>query len=172
MTPKQARFVAEYLVDLNATQAAIRAGYSRKTANVVGPRLLVNVGISAAIKAGQRAQLDAADLTAKMVIDRLRILGFQDIRRLFDRAGNLLPIHELPTAAAAMIGGIDVVIRNVSPNDDHTDTVHKIKLIDPVKPLELLARKFGLLIDKVEVTVHRAEARVAILEAARKRVGD
>ena len=45
LTPKQERFVAEYLVDMNATQAAIRAGYSRKTADVQGPRLLGNVRI-------------------------------------------------------------------------------------------------------------------------------
>ena len=49
LKPKQHRFVAEYLVDLNASQAAIRAGYSRKNANVNGPRLLANAGVAAAV---------------------------------------------------------------------------------------------------------------------------
>ena len=53
LTPRQERFVAEYLIDLNATQAAIRAGYSAKTAEVQGPRLLGNVRVAAAIADGQ-----------------------------------------------------------------------------------------------------------------------
>ena len=50
LTPKQAAFVAEYVKDGNATQAAIRAGYSEKTADVQGPRLLGNVGIQQALQ--------------------------------------------------------------------------------------------------------------------------
>ena len=53
LTPKQARFVEEYLIDLNATQAAIRAGYSTHTADVQGSRLLSNVKVAAAIQAAQ-----------------------------------------------------------------------------------------------------------------------
>ena len=49
-TPKQQKFCEEYLIDLNATQAAIRAGYSEDTANQQGPRLLVNVGVQAEIQ--------------------------------------------------------------------------------------------------------------------------
>ena len=55
MTPKQERFVQEYMLDLNATQAAIRAGYSAHTADVQGPRLLGNVGVAEAIQAAQAA---------------------------------------------------------------------------------------------------------------------
>jgi phage terminase small subunit len=68
LTPKQRRFVAEYLVDLNATQAAIRAGYSAKTANASGPRLLVNVGIAAAINAKQNKTLERVGLTAEKIL--------------------------------------------------------------------------------------------------------
>jgi len=53
MTPKQERFVLEYLVDLNATQAAIRSGYSAKTASQQGERLLRNVEVAEAIEAGK-----------------------------------------------------------------------------------------------------------------------
>ena len=55
LTPKQAEFVRQYLVDLNATQAAIRAGYSEKTANEQGSRLLANVSVSQAIVAAKDA---------------------------------------------------------------------------------------------------------------------
>ena len=60
LTPRQARFVKEYLVDLNGTQAAIRAGYSSRTANEQAARLLANISVKAAVEAGaatQHAQL-------------------------------------------------------------------------------------------------------------------
>jgi phage terminase small subunit len=57
LTPRQTKFIAEYLKDLSATQAAIRAGYSAKNANVDGSRLLANAGIAAAIAAGKARQL-------------------------------------------------------------------------------------------------------------------
>lgn len=68
MNPKQATFVREYLVDLNATQAAIRAGYSAKTAEQQGPRLLGHVEVAAAIKAGMAARAARLDLKADDVL--------------------------------------------------------------------------------------------------------
>ena len=63
LSPKQRRFVAEYLKDCNATQAAIRAGYSKKTAHSAGPRLLGNVGVALEIEKGQAKHLDQAIAT-------------------------------------------------------------------------------------------------------------
>ncbi|MBB3144924.1 hypothetical protein FHS21_001325 [Phyllobacterium trifolii] len=71
LNTKQERFVAEYLIDLNATQAAIRAGYSAKTANKAGPRMLVNVGIAAAIAEGAQKRVKKAEITAQDVLDGL-----------------------------------------------------------------------------------------------------
>jgi phage terminase small subunit len=72
VNPKHARFVDEYLVDNNATQAAIRAGYSAKTARQIGARLLTNVDISAAIDAGRAAIAERNALTQDEVIAGLR----------------------------------------------------------------------------------------------------
>ena len=63
LTPKQARFVSEYLKDQNATQAAIRAGYSEKTANQQGSRLLAHVGVAAALAPGQQNVAAKAEVT-------------------------------------------------------------------------------------------------------------
>ena len=63
LSPKQRRFVAEYLKDCNATQAAIRAGYSAKTAHSAGPRMLGNVGVALEIQKGQAKHLDSAIAT-------------------------------------------------------------------------------------------------------------
>ena len=72
LTPKQARFVEEYLVDLNATQAAIRAGYSAKTAEVQGSRLLGNVKVAAAIREAQEARSERTGITQDEVIQGLK----------------------------------------------------------------------------------------------------
>lgn len=68
LTPRQKAFVREYLVDMNATQAAIRAKYSAKTAEQQGPRLLGNVGVAAAIAAAQAKRSAKVELTAEMVV--------------------------------------------------------------------------------------------------------
>jgi len=68
LTDKQQRFVAEYLIDLNATQAAIRAGYAAKTANREGSRLLSNVDIAEAIAAKAAEKAAALDLSAERVL--------------------------------------------------------------------------------------------------------
>jgi len=68
LTPKQRRFVDEYQIDLNATQAAIRAGYSAKTAEQQGPRLLGNVGVAAAIQAAQTEIRERTEITVDEVV--------------------------------------------------------------------------------------------------------
>jgi phage terminase small subunit len=150
LTPKQERFVAEYLVDLNATEAAKRCGYSPQTAKQQGSRLLTNADVLEAIKARQSAQLDKVNLTAEMVKERLRIIGFQDIRKLFDQDGNLKPLHQLDDESAAMVAGVEVIKKNAAAGDGVIDTVHKVKVVDPVKSLEMLAKHFGLLTEKIE----------------------
>jgi len=71
VTPKQQRFVEEYLVDLNATQAAIRAGYSAKTAMSAGGRLLRNVVIAKAIAAAHVKLTERVGVTQEWVVARL-----------------------------------------------------------------------------------------------------
>src|SRR5262245_18175779 len=147
---KQKRFVAEYLKDLNATRAAIRAGYSEKTAQVQSSKWLSKAMIAEAVAEGQRRQLDAADLSAVSVLEQLRRLSFSDIRTLFDQRGNLRPIRGLSQEEAACIGGFEVIIKNAQAGDGVTDTIHKVKVIDKVRPLEALAKHFGLLVEKID----------------------
>lgn len=74
LTPKQARFVDEYLLDLNATQAAIRAGYSAANADVTGPRMLGNVGVAAALAARQAKVAERHGITLDSHLDTLATL--------------------------------------------------------------------------------------------------
>lgn len=80
LTPKQRRFVEEYLIDLNGTQAAIRAGYSQKTANPQAARLLANVSIQAAIEDGFERHRDRLDVTVESIsrqLDQDRAFAYQ-----------------------------------------------------------------------------------------------
>jgi len=72
LTPKQSVFVQEYLIDLNATQAAIRAGYSKKTAMEQGCRLFSNVKVKEAIQAGMDKRAERTDITADYVLGTIR----------------------------------------------------------------------------------------------------
>lgn len=78
MTPKQQAFVREYLIDLNATQAAIRAGYSEKTAMEQGYQLLQNTSVAAAIKAGQETLAEQAQVTKEQIVAEFCRMGFYD----------------------------------------------------------------------------------------------
>ena len=71
LTPKQQRFVEEYLVDLNATQAAIRAGYSERTANEQGARLLANVSVAKAVQSAMDVRSERTAITADYVLQSI-----------------------------------------------------------------------------------------------------
>jgi len=151
LNAKQRQFVAEYLVDLNATQAAIRAGYSPKTANRQGHRLLTNADISAAVEKRAEERLRATNIQADRVLQELGRLCTSDVRDLFDEHGNLLPIHELPDELAAAVAGIEVVMRSKG-RDEPPEYVHKVRLWDKNTALTNLAKHYGLLKDLVEHT--------------------
>ncbi|WP_241123054.1 terminase small subunit [Achromobacter xylosoxidans] len=82
LTDKQRRFVDEYLVDLNATQAAIRAGYSEKTAYSIGNENLSKPDIAEAIQEAQAERSKRTDITQDMVLRELAKIGFSDIRKV------------------------------------------------------------------------------------------
>lgn len=163
LTAKQQRFVAEYLIDLNATQAAIRAGYSASTANQQGPRLLVHVGIAAAVKDSQARQLAEAQTVLEAEVgeahvDAVRVLlelgrlATLDMRTFYDGRGNLKPIHEWTATMGAAAASFEVIKKNAAAGDGVIDTIHKFKVWDKGKALETLAKHFGLLIEKLDVS--------------------
>src|SRR5687767_14089142 len=105
LNEKQERFAAEYVVDLNATQAAIRAGYSAKTAASQGERLLRNAEIRKIVENRQAKHIERVGLTAESTLEAIRRPLNADIRKLFDEKGNVVPIHQLSDEEAALIGG-------------------------------------------------------------------
>lgn len=150
MRPKHARFVAEYLIDLNATQAAIRSGYSKRTANRIASHLLSKVDIRQAIDAQQAKQLESTELSAARVLEEMRRLAFSDVRAFFDERGNLKPMRELTAEQGAALSSVEVLQRNLTSGDGQVDTLHKIKTWDKVRALEMLGKHFALLTEQVQ----------------------
>ncbi|WP_313569878.1 terminase small subunit [Comamonas terrigena] len=108
LTPKQARFVAEYLIDLNATQAAVRAGYSARTAASQGARLLKQSGVARAVQAAQQARAVRTEITQDRVLQELARIAFFDIRRLYREDGSMKDPCELDADTAAALASIEV----------------------------------------------------------------
>jgi phage terminase small subunit len=109
LTPKHQRFVTEYLVDLNGTQAAIRAGFAEKSARVTANRLLTNHNIQAAIEAGKKKREAKVELTAERILQEYKCLAFSDIGEIVDFSGpdpRLRPANEIPEAARRAISKI------------------------------------------------------------------
>ncbi len=149
MTPKQQLFVREYLVDLNATQAAIRAGYSERTAGQMGFDLLKNPQVAAAIQAGMDKRAAKVEITAERVLQEIARLAFFDPSKLFGPDGRVLPISDLDEDTRRAIAGLEVQDLG---GEESIGVVRKYKLADKGANLERLGRHLKLFTDKVEIS--------------------
>jgi phage terminase small subunit len=148
LTPKQARFVEEYLTDLNATQAAIRAGYSEKTAPVIASQNLKKVNVQAAIQAAQLKLSEKTGITQERVLNELSKIAFADQRRVMKwGAGGvtLLESKDLSDDDAA-------IVSEVSETTTATGGSLKLKTHDKVGALKLLGEHLGLFKQRMELT--------------------
>ena len=106
LTPKQARFVAEYLKDLNATQAAVRTGYSVKSAPSQASRLLTNAKVARAVAEGKAKQLESADISATRILEEMKRIALIDTRTFFDADGNVkmrnIPIDSIDSTTGVV----------------------------------------------------------------------
>jgi phage terminase small subunit len=123
-------------------------------------------------RAAEAKVIAETGLSAARVLEELRRVAFCDAGAFWTARGALKAIHTLKPTARSCLAGFEAVIKNVDPDDGKTDLVHKIKLWDKVKALELLGKHFALFVEKIELKDVTAEARVARLVAARRRVGD
>ena len=155
LTPKQQLFVAEYLVDFNATAAYQRAGYKAhaRSAAVNAARLLTNADIAAEIEQKQQKLLQKVELTAEKVLQEVARIAFFDIRKMFDADGNPIPVHLLDADTAAVIAGIDVSEEFDGKGEDRkiVGYVKKYKMADKNSALDKALKVLGLMREKLEV---------------------
>jgi len=142
LSAKQQLFVTEYLVDLNATQAAIRAGYSAKWAGFNADKQLKNTKIQEAIAEALAKRSERTEIKADAVLKEIARIGFFDPRKLFNADGTPKAINELDDDTAASISGIEVV--NVGNSDLGVGQVLKYKIADKNSALEKLCKHLGL----------------------------
>ncbi|MEZ5691181.1 MAG: terminase small subunit [Rickettsiales bacterium] len=154
LNTKRKRFVEEYVIDLNGTQAAIRAGYSKKTARITASKLLAKANIQEAIAKLQNKISNKLEISAERVLKEYSRLAFLDIRKIFNDDGSLKSVHEIDDDTIAAISGLEVesLFDNEGGNKSKIGSLHKIKLSDKRAALDSIARHLGMFNDKLDVT--------------------
>lgn len=140
LTPKQDRFCREYVIDLNATQAAIRAGYSERTAYSQGQRLLKNVEVQARVGELAKTVQDKAEVSAERILEELNLIGHFDPAEIVGKVSKIEDIALLPPHVRRAIAGWSW--------DKFGCLV--LKFHDKQRALELLGRHKTLFTDRVE----------------------
>lgn len=167
LTAKQRAFVREYLIDLNATQAAIRAGYSESTARSTGAENLTKPAVASAIEAAMKLRAERTDITADRVLKELAKIGFADIRKAVKwqtamiteednpEGGDVAVLKTIVTNTVQMVASEEIdddtaaAIAEVSQNA--TGGV-KIKLHDKRAALVDIGKHLGMFKERVELT--------------------
>lgn len=138
LTPKQQRFCDEYLIDLNGAQAAIRAGYSPKTAKEQATRLLTNVHVQQYVSEQQQKRQERTLITADMVIAELAKIGFYNVKDFVNGGNNVLELKHIDSDKTAAVSGVKTKLKE----DGSVET--EIKFHDKVSALEKLGRHLGI----------------------------
>ncbi len=147
LTPKQARFVEEYLLDLNATQAAVRAGYSPKTAKQQGQRLLTKVDVQAAVAEAQKARSERTNAEADEVVLELKRLAFSNIRQYVEWGPDGVKLKD----STGLDDAASRCIAEVSETKSEKGGTVKFKLHDKRAALTDLMRHLGLFNDNLNL---------------------
>ncbi len=169
LTKKQRLFVDEYLLDLNATQAAIRAGYSTRRATEIGYQLLQRPEVAQAIQAAMAERSKRTEVEADYVIRRLREIDEMDVLDILEDDGSFRSIRDWPRAWRQFLSGIEIAELFEGRGDDRriAGVLRKVKWPDKLRNLELLSRHVGtesaaldLELKRLDVAKKRAELKL------------
>lgn len=173
LTSKQKQFVSEYLIDRNATQAAIRSGYSEKTAEVQGCRLLRNVKVKALVDKKTKVIEEKTDLTALKAMEEVKAIATSNVRDLLEydsktREFSFRSPDEVP--ADFWKAAQEVTVMHTQ---DGSGTVYKVKMHPKLAALKMEYERHKLVSQESGVTNNIANMHVNILDinAARRRAG-
>lgn len=146
MTPKQKQFIKEYLIDFNAAQAAIRAGYSKKTAKEIGSRLLTKPHIRGAVNAEIEKRAKKTDITAERILKELARVAFANMGTIatWNESGvSFTPKEQLSEDALATVQSVK------ETTNEHGGSL-EIKQHDKLRALEMLGKHLKLFVDRTE----------------------
>ena len=149
MTDRQKRFVDEYLIDLNATQAAIRAGYSPKTARSISNELLTKPDIQACIDKKQAVIARRTGINQDRVVRELAKIAFVNITDVCTSNGRIKE-----DATDDDLSCIESIKVKRADSDTGSSEEREVKLASKLKALELLGKHLGMWNDKIDVTLN------------------
>ena len=152
LTDKQQRFVDEYLIDLNATQAAIRAGYSVRTANEQGTQNLAKLSIQDAISKKMAERSKRTGVNQDRVVLELAKVAFAKMTDIVDSKGRIKE-----DASPDDLACIESIKYKESDNEYGGSVEREVKIASKLKALELLGKHLGMWSDKFNVTVEKSE---------------
>jgi phage terminase small subunit len=155
-TDKQKRFVKEYAKDLNATQAAIRSGYSSATAHVIGNRLIKRSLVTDEIQENLKGQVEKIDVNVQRILEEIAAIAFADIRTVMswtDTGVAFVDSNKIPE-------GVSRAISEISETVTDSGGTRKLKMHDKLKALELLGRYAGMFKETIEVTAKPFHERI------------
>ena len=147
MTPKQALFIQEYLIDLNATQAAIRSGYSVKTAKVIGQQNLTKLDIKQAIDEALAERGKRTEITQDRILRELARIAFADPRSIAEWGDGKMTLKD----SASLSDDDAVAVSEVSQTITDGKANIKAKMYNKQQALELLGRHLGMFVDKKQI---------------------
>lgn len=148
LSEQRQRFVDEYLIDLNGTQAAIRAGYSAKTANEQASRLLTNVSVQQAISEKMAERSKRTGINQDRVVTELAKIAFVKMTDIVDNQGKIKS-----TATDDDLACIESVKYKESESDTGSSVEREVKIASKLKALELLGKHLGMWNDKLDVSI-------------------
>jgi len=148
LSDKQQRFVDEYLIDLNATQAAIRAGYSVKTANEQGSQNLAKLSIQTAIAEKMAERSKRTGVNQDRVVLELAKIAFVKMTDIVDNQGRIKS-----SASDDDLSCIESMKYKKSESDTGSMVEREVKISPKLKALELLGKHLGMWNDKVNINV-------------------
>lgn len=146
MTQKQKRFVEEYLIDLNATQAAIRAGYSPQTARDIGCENLTKPNIQNAIGKAMAERSKRTGINQDRVISELAKIAFIKMTDVVDANGRIKS-----GASSDDLACIESIKYKESESETGSSVEREVKVASKLKALELLGKHLGMFTDKVKI---------------------
>ena len=155
LTAKQQRFIAEYLIDLNAAQAAIRAGYAVKGAKDQAYQLMQRPEVVAAIKEAIEARNQRVQVDADYVLNRLTEIDQMDLLDILDDDMSIKPLSKWPKVWRQSLSGFNIaeMFEGVGKDRDLVGLMKKIKWPDKVKNLELLGKHVNVNAFREQVAV-------------------
>lgn len=168
LSPKRRRFVEEYLVDLNASAAARRAGYSEKTAGSQAFDLLQKPEIQEAVQLAMAARSERTEITQDMVLQELARIGFSDVREMMawtDSSASFVPSHEIEDDQARAIQSVKSRRRTTESKDG--DVIHEtheleVRCYDKVSALHKVGQHLGMFVNRHH---HEGEIKGGVMVA-------